>query len=65
MIECPCKDCKTRTAVCHGQGMCPSYDAYRIKIRQYNYNVKMMQKDAGFGIPWNQTKGNLYGRRGK
>lgn len=60
MMDCPCKDCKTRTAVCHG--VCPLYKKWSCLQRKQNMKIRAMQKDAGFGIPWNQLRGNIYGR---
>lgn len=60
---CPCtKDCKDRNAYCHGT--CERYKEWQLVQKQFSNKVKLIRKKAGFGIDWNQTKGNLYGKRG-
>ena len=61
---CPCvKECPNRNAYCHQS--CQAYKEWQIIQKQYSNKVKWERRKAGFGINWNQTKGNLYGKRGR
>lgn len=58
----PCKDCKTRTPVCHG--ICNLYQKWTIEQKKFSKKVKVIRKQTGNGIGWYQTKGNIHGKRG-
>lgn len=62
----PCVDCKDRKVTleynCHSKGNCPKYEKWLEEAREIRRKQKECQN--GLGIPWNQTKGNLYGKKG-
>ena len=60
--SCPCIDCKTRTSNCHG--ICPLYAKYRKQVTAYNKQVKLIQKNMGGRVMWDQAKGYIYKKRG-
>lgn len=59
---CPCvPNCPNRNAYCHSN--CQAYKEWQVIQRQYSNKVKWARKNAGYGMPFNQTKGNIYGKR--
>ena len=60
----PCvSNCPNRSAYCHGS--CEKYKEWQITQKQYSNKVRWIRRHNGMGIPWEQTKGNIYGKRGR
>ena len=61
----PCKNCKNRKVTidynCHSKGNCPLYDKWLEEEKEIERKRKEANK--GTGIPFNQTRGNIYGKR--
>lgn len=56
----PCvKECPDRNAYCRAN--CEAYKKWRIEQTLYSNKVRWIRKQAGNGIGWYQTRGNIRG----